>query len=77
MGDSAAFVVPKLEKRFKTELTDYSRRHEDSTGPYADNLDVDAIIVGAGFSECFSWVLLFCPISELMRRLPLQVGFSC
>lgn len=53
MGDSATFVVvpkPVGEKKYKTELTDYSLRHSDNTGPYADNLDIDAIIVGGGFS---------------------------
>lgn len=51
MGDSSTFVSKTTGKRFKTELTDYSLRHSDSTGPYADNLDVDTLIVGAGFSE--------------------------
>lgn len=47
MGDPSA----TLPKKFKTELTDYSIRHESNTGPYADNLDVDVIIVGGGFSK--------------------------
>lgn len=34
----------------KTELAQYSHRRE-STGPYADDLDVDVIIVGGGFGE--------------------------
>lgn len=50
MGDPANITVPKVEKRFKTELADYSAVHQDKTGPYADDLEVDAIIVGAGFS---------------------------
>ncbi|KAF3762893.1 FAD/NAD(P)-binding domain-containing protein [Cryphonectria parasitica EP155] len=41
------------EKKFKTSLTDYSTRHGEKTGPYADNLDIDAIIVGGGFSGTF------------------------
>lgn len=49
MGDPA--IITQTQKKFKTELTDLSAQHEDKTGPYADNLDVDAIIVGAGFSE--------------------------
>lgn len=36
-------------KKFNTELTDYQETHADKTGPYADNLEVDALIVGAGF----------------------------
>lgn len=38
-------------KKFNTELTDYSTAHADKTGPYADNLQVDALIVGAGFGK--------------------------
>lgn len=36
-------------KKFNTELTDYSVVHRDTTGPYAKDLEVDALIVGAGF----------------------------
>ena len=38
-----------LKKKFNTELTDYSVQHSSRTGPYAENLEVDALIVGAGF----------------------------
>lgn len=55
MADASTHVVAdegtSAGKKFKTELTDCSLRHSDTTGPYADNLDVDAIVVGAGFSE--------------------------
>uniref|UniRef100_L7J5P6 Cyclopentanone 1,2-monooxygenase n=1 Tax=Pyricularia oryzae (strain P131) TaxID=1143193 RepID=L7J5P6_PYRO1 len=44
MGDTG------MPKKFSTDLTDYSVQHSEKTGPYADNLDVDAIIVGAGFA---------------------------
>ncbi|KAL4923602.1 flavin-containing monooxygenase [Aspergillus undulatus] len=40
-------------KKFNTELTDYSTTHADKTGPYAENLEVDALIVGAGFAGIF------------------------
>lgn len=50
MGDPAGFVSQTLTA-FKTALTDYSAHHDDNTGPYADNLDLDAIVVGAGFSK--------------------------
>lgn len=43
-------TVPK-PKKYNTELTDYSAVHHDKTGPYADNLEVDALIVGAGFGK--------------------------
>ncbi|KAI9368719.1 hypothetical protein BJX61DRAFT_550200 [Aspergillus egyptiacus] len=39
-------------KKFNTELTDFSVSHE-KTGPYAENLEVDALIVGAGFAGIF------------------------
>lgn len=45
MGDTG------MPKKFSTDLTDYSVQHSEKTGPYADNLDVDAIIVGAGFGK--------------------------
>lgn len=46
MGDGAA-----AQPKFKTELTDYSVSHHDTTGPYAKDLDVDALVVGAGFGK--------------------------
>lgn len=36
----------------KFDLTEYANRR-DTTGPYADNLEVDVLIVGAGFSGVF------------------------
>jgi len=43
-------VLP--ERVIKTELTQYARRRR-TDGPYADNLDVDVLIVGAGFSGTY------------------------
>ncbi|KAF4762971.1 hypothetical protein N7455_010888 [Penicillium solitum] len=40
-------------KKYNTELTDYSEVHADKTGPYAENLEVDALVVGAGFAGIF------------------------
>ncbi|KAK3169207.1 hypothetical protein OEA41_008590 [Lepraria neglecta] len=37
---------------FKRDLADYSRRR-GTTGPYADNLDIDVLIVGAGFGGVY------------------------
>ncbi|KAH9997688.1 FAD/NAD(P)-binding domain-containing protein [Xylariaceae sp. FL0662B] len=45
--------IPDHHKKFNTELTDYSVPHKENTGQYADNLEVDAIIVGAGFAGIF------------------------
>ena len=38
-------------KKYNTDLTDYSTVHTDKTGPYAENLEVDALVVGAGFGK--------------------------
>lgn len=43
-------VLP--ERVMKTELAQYGRRRA-TDGPYADNLDVDVLIVGAGFGGTF------------------------
>lgn len=48
MGDAG---IPTHHKKFNTELTDYSVKNTDKTGPYAENLEVDAVIVGAGFGK--------------------------
>lgn len=37
--------------KFQTELTDYSVTHEGNTGPYASDLDIDALVIGAGFGK--------------------------
>lgn len=36
------------ETALKTELAQFAHRRSNE-GPYADNLDVDVLIVGAGF----------------------------
>ena len=41
--------IPSRPKKFNTELTDYSVAHKEATGPYAKDLEVDALVVGAGF----------------------------
>jgi hypothetical protein len=43
--------VQVKSKKFNTELTDYSESHAAKTGPYADDLDIDALIIGGGFGE--------------------------
>ncbi len=49
-GQSNETVLP--ERVIKTELTQYARRRR-TDGPYADNLDLDVLIVGAGFSGTY------------------------
>ena len=43
---------PQPERILKTELSQYARRRA-TDGPYADNLDLDVLIVGAGFSGTY------------------------
>ncbi|KAI1498983.1 FAD/NAD(P)-binding domain-containing protein [Biscogniauxia marginata] len=45
--------IPHHPRKFNTALTDYSVLHKENTGPYAQNLEVDALIVGAGFAGIF------------------------
>ncbi|KAK7749182.1 hypothetical protein SLS62_008363 [Diatrype stigma] len=45
--------VPDHPKKFNTGLTDYSVQHKENTGPYAQDLEVDALVVGAGFAGVF------------------------
>lgn len=45
--------IPDHPKKFNTGLNDYSLHHKENTGPYAQNLEVDALIVGAGFAGIF------------------------
>ena len=40
------------ERILKRDLHEYGRRRR-TDGPYADNLDVDVLIVGAGFGGTF------------------------
>lgn len=62
-------TVPRTRK-YSTELTEYSTTHTDKTGLYADNLEVDALIVGAGFGKLPSRTVF---IHQLTRK-PV---FSC
>ena len=39
---------PEPERLLKTDLWQYGKRLR-SDGPYADNLDLDVLVVGAGF----------------------------
>jgi len=39
---------PEPERILKTDLREYSKRTR-TDGPYADNLELDVLIVGAGF----------------------------
>lgn len=42
----------KPERILNTELTDFSNRRS-TTGAYADNLDLDVLVVGAGFAGMY------------------------
>lgn len=46
--NQTSISMGSIETGMKTELTQYSNRRS-KVGAYADDLDVDAIIVGGGF----------------------------
>lgn len=48
--EGTVIMATNMPKKFATELSDYAARRETS-GPYADDLDVDVLIVGGGFGE--------------------------
>ncbi|KAI0195037.1 hypothetical protein F4808DRAFT_440826 [Astrocystis sublimbata] len=48
-----ANLAPPPFKKFKTELSEYSKPPEEKTGPYSQELEVETLIVGAGFSGVF------------------------
>ncbi|KAF4978144.1 hypothetical protein FZEAL_5442 [Fusarium zealandicum] len=45
--------IPKGNNEFNTKLTAYQKERHEKSGPYSDNLEVDALIVGAGFAGVF------------------------
>lgn len=55
MGSIAADPMAKEtpDKILKTDLWQYGRRRRQD-GPYADNLDLDVLIVGGGFGGAYS-----------------------
>ena len=44
---------PAVPNGFHTDLKEYSKRR-GTEYPYNDDLDIDILIVGAGFGMCFS-----------------------
>jgi len=40
------------ERILKTDLSQYARRRKQD-GPYADNLDLDVLVIGAGFGGIY------------------------
>ena len=44
---------PKVERIIKTDLYQYGKRRRND-GPYADNLDLDVLVIGAGFGGAYS-----------------------
>lgn len=56
-------------KKFNTGLNDYSLQHKENTGPYAQNLEVDALIVGAGFGK-LGIILSDLPLMSCFNQIP-------
>ena len=55
MDDTIGGASTKVEMtnpKLRTHLHEYGRR-ERTDGPYADNLEVDALVVGGGFAGVF------------------------
>lgn len=50
MGDPG--TDPEPERILNTELWPYGRRRRND-GPYADDLDLDVLIIGAGFGGAY------------------------
>ncbi len=42
-----------VERIIKTDLHQYGKRRR-TDGPYADNLDLDVLVIGAGFGGAYS-----------------------
>ncbi|KAK5711156.1 hypothetical protein LTR15_012644 [Elasticomyces elasticus] len=57
MGDPGEMVDPVTNPKLKTQLREYGRRSRHD-GPYADNLEVDALVVGGGFAGVFCFYSL-------------------
>jgi hypothetical protein len=48
LSTSLSTTTMARQLKMKSELTEYSHRRS-TMGPYADDLDIDVLIVGAGF----------------------------
>ncbi|TKA75117.1 hypothetical protein B0A55_05024 [Friedmanniomyces simplex] len=57
MGDPGEMLDPVTNPKLKTQLREYGRRSR-TDGPYADNLEVDALVVGGGFGGVFCFYSL-------------------
>jgi len=58
---------PAVPKGFHTELKEYSKRR-GTEYPYNDDLDIDVLIVGAGFGPSFLlYAIRFFPASYSIR----------
>lgn len=68
--NSISTMAATSGKKFATELSDYSSRRQ-TTGPYADDLDVDVLIVGGGFGKSPSKCNRFC---TTVARLTISKG---
>jgi hypothetical protein len=77
MGDPAVVTIPQAEKKFKTQLTDFSVRREGDRWPYTSDIDVDALIVGAGFSKSYDGGPSRRSIYRLGADAFAKAAFSC
>lgn len=52
-GESVKVESQWANPKLRTHLHEYGKRRR-TDGPYADNLEVDALVVGAGFGKLVS-----------------------
>lgn len=50
MATVDAYHDPAVPAKMYTDLKQYSHRRSNK-GPYADNLDIDVLVIGAGFGK--------------------------
>jgi hypothetical protein len=63
-----AYTDPAVKAKMYTDLTQYSNRRS-TEGPYADNLDIDVLIVGAGFGMLLMANVKMVSLMQYRRRV--------
>lgn len=73
LGDNVK--VEMTNPKLKTKLSEYGRRNKRTDGPYKDNLECDALIVGGGFAGVFMfWSLKNAGLDVVMYEAGTDLG---
>jgi heterodisulfide reductase subunit A-like polyferredoxin len=74
-GANVKITQPELSNpKLRTHLHEYGRRRR-TDGPYADNLEVDALVVGGGFAGVFMfWSLRNAGLKTVMYEAGTDLG---